>query len=95
MEKGWRKMRRPVQFAYYFTPRAKDINATNQKRTTKDGKGGWRSTAKPIAYPDGIKNTLAYYIRTKGNKGKGQKTNWIMHEFVLYDSKVPANSNPV
>lgn len=35
------------------------------------------------------KNTLVYYLKTKLEKGKGRKTNWIMHEYVLNETPPP------
>ncbi|XVF82130.1 hypothetical protein PTKIN_Ptkin16aG0020600 [Pterospermum kingtungense] len=71
---------------HYFTPRdRKHLNGSRPDR--RAGEGYWKATIadKPIKYKGelvGFKKTLVFYW---GKPSKSQKTNWIMHEYVLSD----------
>ncbi|KAF1001898.1 hypothetical protein AG4045_026669 [Apium graveolens] len=69
------------EFSYYFTRRT-HRSANKIDRYIRDDKGYWRksgSTKKAA----GKKSTLVYHHKSKKDTGKGQKTNWIMHEYEL------------
>ncbi|XP_022941458.1 NAC domain-containing protein 2-like [Cucurbita moschata] len=73
---------------YFFTPRDRKYpNGSRPNRAA--GSGYWKATGadKPIGQPKavGIKKALVFYA---GKAPKGEKTNWIMHEYRL------ANSDP-
>lgn len=77
---------------YFFTPRDRKYpNGSRPNRVT--GNGYWKATGadKPITSKSdpnvtvGIKKALVFYA---GKGLKGIKTNWIMHEYRLYVSKV-------
>ncbi|KAL1814088.1 hypothetical protein ACET3Z_024153 [Daucus carota] len=70
------------EFAYYFTERS-PLSKNKINRYTRDGRGYWRISGTTWKTKAGKKNTLVYYIRSRDERGKGQKTNWIMHEYVL------------
>ncbi|KAK1429037.1 hypothetical protein QVD17_11236 [Tagetes erecta] len=77
---------------YFFTPRDRKYpNGSRPNRVT--GNGYWKATGvdKPIGSKSdpnvrvGIKKALVFYA---GKGVKGVKTNWIMHEYRLTDSKL-------
>ncbi|KAJ0555442.1 putative transcription factor NAM family [Helianthus annuus] len=78
---------------YFFTPRDRKYpNGSRPNRVT--GNGYWKATGadKPIKSKSntnnatiGIKKALVFYA---GRGLKGIKTNWIMHEYRLADSKL-------
>ncbi|KAK6267237.1 hypothetical protein QUC31_018074 [Theobroma cacao] len=69
---------------YFFTPRdRKYVNGSRPSRTAGDG--FWKATGSDTSVMFkgnivGFKKTLVYYY---GKPPKGEKTNWIMHEYVL------------
>ncbi|GAY35085.1 hypothetical protein CUMW_278010 [Citrus unshiu] len=70
---------------YFFTPRDRKYpNGSRPNRAA--GSGYWKATGadKPIGQPKpvGIKKALVFYA---GKAPKGEKTNWIMHEYRLAD----------
>ncbi|KAK4490123.1 hypothetical protein RD792_000780 [Penstemon davidsonii] len=70
---------------YFFSPRDRKYpNGSRPNRTA--GSGYWKATGadKPIGNPKavGIKKALVFYT---GKAPKGEKTNWIMHEYRLAD----------
>ncbi|KAA8538432.1 hypothetical protein F0562_028022 [Nyssa sinensis] len=70
---------------YFFTPRDRKYpNGSRPNRAA--GSGYWKATGadKPIGHPKpvGIKKALVFY---SGKAPKGEKTNWIMHEYRLAD----------
>ncbi|KAM7252850.1 hypothetical protein ACFE04_025468 [Oxalis oulophora] len=70
---------------YFFSPRDRKYpNGSRPNRAA--GCGYWKATGadKPIGKPKpvGIKKALVFY---SGKAPKGEKTNWIMHEFRLAD----------
>ncbi|CAN0892327.1 NAC domain-containing protein 2 [Linum grandiflorum] len=70
---------------YFFSPRDRKYpNGTRPNRAA--GTGYWKATGadKPIGLPRpvGIKKALVFYA---GKAPKGEKTNWIMHEYRLAD----------
>ncbi|KAG4963271.1 hypothetical protein AAZX31_14G137100 [Glycine max] len=70
---------------YFFTPR--DRKYPNGSRPNRSaGTGYWKATGadKPVGKPKpvGIKKALVFYA---GKAPKGEKTNWIMHEYRLAD----------
>ncbi|KAM7279032.1 hypothetical protein ACFE04_006166 [Oxalis oulophora] len=73
---------------YFFTPRERKYkNGTRPNRAAGDGY--WKATGadKNVKSKDttiGFKKSLVFY---KGKPPKGNKTNWIMHEYTLADSR--------
>lgn len=70
---------------YFFSPRDRKYpNGSRPNRAA--GTGYWKATGadKPIGNPKpvGIKKALVFYA---GKAPKGEKTNWIMHEYRLAD----------
>ncbi|KAL0369272.1 UNVERIFIED_CONTAM: NAC domain-containing protein 48 [Sesamum calycinum] len=70
---------------YFFSPRDRKYpNGSRPNRAA--GKGYWKATGadKPIGHPKpaGIKKALVFY---NGKAPKGEKTDWIMHEYRLAD----------
>ncbi|KAK5840359.1 NAC domain-containing protein 2-like [Gossypium arboreum] len=70
---------------YFFSPRDRKYpNGLRPNRAA--GSGYWKATGadKPIGQPKpvGIKKALVFYA---GKAPKGEKTNWIMHEYRLAD----------
>lgn len=70
---------------YFFSPRDRKYpNGSRPNRAA--GSGYWKATGadKPIGHPKpvGIKKALVFY---SGKAPKGDKTNWIMHEYRLAD----------
>ncbi|XP_021896479.1 NAC domain-containing protein 2-like [Carica papaya] len=70
---------------YFFSPRDRKYpNGSRPNRAA--GSGYWKATGadKPIGHPKpvGIKKALVFYA---GKAPKGEKTNWIMHEYRLAD----------
>nr|UBT01638.1 NAC transcription factor 34 [Litchi chinensis] len=70
---------------YFFSPRERKYpNGSRPNRAA--GSGYWKATGadKPIGQPKpvGIKKALVFYA---GKAPKGEKTNWIMHEYRLAD----------
>lgn len=68
---------------YFFSPRDRKYpNGSRPNRAA--GSGYWKATGadKPIGRPKsmGIKKALVFYA---GKAPKGEKTNWIMHEYRL------------
>ncbi|VYS57169.1 unnamed protein product [Arabidopsis thaliana] len=89
--------------SYFFCKRGRKYrNSIRPNRVT--GSGFWKATGidKPV-YSDesnkaviGLKKTLVYYL---GSAGKGNKTDWMMHEFRLPTANDtipggPTHSNP-
>ncbi|KAK9270174.1 hypothetical protein L1049_025750 [Liquidambar formosana] len=70
---------------YFFSPRDRKYpNGSRPNRAA--GSGYWKATGadKPIGHPKpvGIKKALVFYA---GKAPRGDKTNWIMHEYRLAD----------
>lgn len=70
---------------YFFSPRDRKYpNGSRPNRAA--GSGYWKATGadKPIGSPKpvGIKKALVFYA---GKAPRGEKTNWIMHEYRLAD----------
>ncbi|KAL1533603.1 No apical meristem (NAM) protein [Salvia divinorum] len=70
---------------YFFSPRERKYpNGSRPNRAA--GSGYWKATGadKPIGHPKsvGIKKALVFY---SGKAPRGEKTNWIMHEYRLAD----------
>ncbi|XP_057795722.1 NAC domain-containing protein 2-like [Salvia miltiorrhiza] len=70
---------------YFFSPRDRKYpNGSRPNRAA--GSGYWKATGadKPIGQPKsvGIKKALVFY---SGKAPRGEKTNWIMHEYRLAD----------
>ena len=68
---------------YFFSPRDRKYpNGSRPNRAA--GSGYWKATGadKPIGQPKpvGIKKALVFYA---GKAPRGEKTNWIMHEYRL------------
>ncbi|MCO5582401.1 hypothetical protein L7F22_036295 [Adiantum nelumboides] len=77
---------------YFFSPRDRKYpNGSRPNRAA--GSGYWKATGtdKPIVVRNGnkvgVKKALVFY---KGRPPKGDKTNWIMHEYRLADSAAKA-----
>ncbi|OIT33740.1 nac domain-containing protein 68 [Nicotiana attenuata] len=74
---------------YFFTPRDKKyINGTRPNRAA--GTGYWKATGadRPINHNGsivGFRKALVFY---HGKRQKGKKTNWIMHEYRVNESRV-------
>ncbi|XP_028775065.1 NAC domain-containing protein 2-like [Neltuma alba] len=78
---------------YFFSPRNRKYpNGSRPNRAA--GTGYWKATGadKPIGHPKpvGIKKALVFYA---GKAPKGEKTNWIMHEYRLADVDRSARTN--
>ncbi|XP_054788465.1 NAC domain-containing protein 2-like [Prosopis cineraria] len=78
---------------YFFSPRDRKYpNGSRPNRAA--GTGYWKATGadKPIGLPKpvGIKKALVFY---SGKAPKGEKTNWIMHEYRLADVDRSARKN--
>ncbi|XP_009629774.1 NAC domain-containing protein 2-like [Nicotiana tabacum] len=78
---------------YFFSPRDRKYpNGSRPNRAA--GTGYWKATGadKPIGHPKpmGIKKALVFYA---GKAPKGEKTNWIMHEYRLADVDRSARKN--
>ncbi|KAJ6409126.1 hypothetical protein OIU84_008760 [Salix udensis] len=79
---------------YFFTPRDKKYrNGTRPNRAA--GGGYWKATGadKKIIHDKaivGYRKSLVYY---NGKAPKGDKTNWMMHEFRVKDSAPPIRNN--
>lgn len=77
---------------YFFTPRDRKYpNGVRPNRATVSGY--WKATGTDKAIYSGSKNvgvkkSLVFY---KGRPPKGAKTDWIMHEYRLAESKIPAS----
>jgi len=70
---------------YFFSPRDRKYpNGSRPNRAA--GSGYWKATGadKPVGTPKplAIKKALVFYA---GKAPKGEKTNWIMHEYRLAD----------
>ncbi|KAG0498438.1 hypothetical protein HPP92_002730 [Vanilla planifolia] len=70
---------------YFFSPRDRKYpNGSRPNRAA--GSGYWKATGadKPVGSPRaiGIKKALVFYV---GKAPRGEKTNWIMHEYRLAD----------
>jgi hypothetical protein len=70
---------------YFFSPRdRKYLNGSRPNRAA--GSGYWKATGadRPVGTPKplAIKKALVFYA---GKASKGDKTNWIMHEYRLAD----------
>ncbi|XP_020181832.1 NAC domain-containing protein 92-like [Aegilops tauschii subsp. strangulata] len=82
---------------YFFSQ--KDLKYSIGIRTNRATKAGyWKATGKDkeIIHPPtmsiiGMKKTLVFY---KGRAPKGEKTNWIMHEYRLESGKQPTPNLP-
>ncbi|KAL8156154.1 uncharacterized protein LOC141720970 [Apium graveolens] len=94
----------PKGYTYFFTRRStKKDSVSRNDRLTKDGKGYWCASGKKKGYwcasgkkrkgTKMLKRTLVYYFKAANVKGRGQKTNWIMHEYEFKsdDEKSQAN----
>ncbi|XP_050223634.1 NAC domain-containing protein 18-like [Mercurialis annua] len=83
---------------YFFTPRDKKYPNGSRPNRAADG-GYWKATGadKPIKHKGivvGRKRALVFYM---GKPPKGDKTDWIMHEFRLENpppTRVPKKTNP-
>lgn len=79
---------------YFFTPRDRKYpNGVRPNRATVSGY--WKATGKDKAIYSGskyvgVKKALVFY---KGKPPHGIKTNWIMHEYRLIESKKQANKH--
>ncbi|CAL9197319.1 NAC domain-containing protein 48-like [Musa acuminata AAA Group] len=78
---------------YFFSPR--DRKYPNGSRPNRSaGSGYWKATGadKPVGTPRplAIKKALVFYA---GKAPKGEKTNWIMHEYRLADVDRSARKN--
>nr|WLO57489.1 NAC transcription factor 30 [Rheum palmatum] len=79
---------------YFFTPRDRKYpNGSRPNRAA--GSGYWKATGadKPVGRPKqlAVKKALVFYA---GKAPKGEKTNWIMHEYRLADvDRSPRNKS--
>ncbi|XP_022717038.1 NAC domain-containing protein 68-like [Durio zibethinus] len=78
------KSSRQVSEWYFFTPRDRKYGTGSRPRLV-GGNGFWKAieAKKPVKFKGnivGFKKKLAFY---NGKPAKGDKTNWIMQEFVL------------
>ena len=77
---------------YFFSPRDRKYpNGSRPNRAA--GTGYWKATGadKPVGTPKplAIKKALVFYA---GKAPKGDKTNWIMHEYRLAEALAAANT---
>ena len=81
---------------YFFTPRDRKYpNGVRPNRATVSGY--WKATGTDKAIYSGskyvgVKKSLVFY---KGKPPKGIKTDWIMHEYRLSDSRAKQSSTPL
>ncbi|KAH0712735.1 hypothetical protein KY289_008694 [Solanum tuberosum] len=73
---------------YFFTPRARKY-PNGERPNRAAGTGYWKATGadKPIIHKNvkvGFRKALVFY---EGKPPKGNKTNWIMHEFRVDESR--------
>ena len=78
---------------YFFSPRDRKYpNGSRPNRAA--GSGYWKATGadKPVGTPKplAIKKALVFYA---GKAPKGEKTNWIMHEYRLADAPGSATAH--
>lgn len=79
---------------YFFSPRDRKYpNGVRPNRATVSGY--WKATGTDKAIYSGskyvgVKKSLVFY---KGRPPKGHKTDWIMHEYRLTDSRRPTNKH--
>ncbi|XVF83791.1 hypothetical protein PTKIN_Ptkin16aG0520700 [Pterospermum kingtungense] len=79
---------------YFFTPRDRKYQ-NGSRPDRRAGDGYWKATAanKRIKHDGklvGFKRTLVFYW---GKQPKGDKTNWLMHEYVLSDTPAREKAN--
>ncbi|XP_051151793.1 NAC domain-containing protein 72-like [Andrographis paniculata] len=78
---------------YFFSPRDRKYpNGSRPNRVA--GAGYWKATGTDKVVTTqgrkvGIKKALVFYV---GKAPKGTKTNWIMHEYRLFESHPPRNN---
>ncbi|KAF5773822.1 putative transcription factor NAM family [Helianthus annuus] len=78
---------------YFFSPRDRKYpNGTKPNRVV--GSGYWKATGTDKVIMSGnrkvgVKKSLVFYI---GKASKGSKTNWIMHEYRLFESSTEDNN---
>ncbi|KAL8110569.1 NAC domain-containing protein 82-like isoform X2 [Apium graveolens] len=74
---------------YFFCPREKKYTSgARANRTTKYG--FWKATGKdrPVTYNQRIVGMIKTLIFHRGHAPKGERTDWVMHEYRLKDEKL-------
>lgn len=75
---------------YFFCPKAKKYTSGSRaNRATQCG--FWKATGKDknVTYKDRMVATRKTLVFHKGHAGKGQRTDWVMHEYKMEDRQWP------
>ncbi|EPS72463.1 nam-like protein 2 [Genlisea aurea] len=77
---------------FFFCPREKKYaSGTRVKRATKNGY--WKTTGKdrPISYNAAIVGTVKTLVFHMGNAPRGERTDWVIHEYRILDKHLAAS----